>query len=111
MNLDFTYIADLLEQVPDIPADSIVSRTVYSDDQLKTILFAFAPGQELSEHTSAQTAILHFVQGEAELTLGEDTMTARAGTWVHMPPHLPHSITAKTTVLMLLLMFKGNDQP
>jgi quercetin dioxygenase-like cupin family protein len=110
MNLDYTYIANLLEQVPDIPADSIVSRTVYSDDQLKTILFAFAPGQELSEHTSAQTAILHFVQGEAELTLGEDTMTAQAGTWVHIPPHLPHSITAKTTVLMLLLMFKGNDQ-
>ncbi len=111
MNLDYTYIADLLEQVPDIPADSIVSRTIYTDDQLKTILFAFAPGQELSEHTSAQTAILHFVQGEAELTLGEDTMTAQAGTWVHMPPHLPHSITAKTTVLMLLLMFKDNDQP
>ena len=110
MNLDYTYIANLLEQVSDIPADSIVSRTVYSDDQLKTILFAFAPGQELSEHTSAQTAILHFVQGEAELTLGEDTMTAQAGTWVHMPPHLPHSITAKTAVLMLLLMFKGNDQ-
>ena len=111
MNLDYTYIANLLEQVPDVPADSIVSRTVYSDDQLKTILFAFAPGQELSEHTAAQTAILHFVQGEAELTLGEDTLTAQAGTWVHMPPHLSHSITAKTTVLMLLLMFKGNDQP
>ncbi len=106
MNETHTYIANLIEQVPDIPADSIVSRTVYSDDRLKTILFGFAPGQELSEHTSAQTAILHFVQGEAELTLGEDTMTAQAGTWVHMPPHLPHSITAKTTVLMLLLMFK-----
>jgi quercetin dioxygenase-like cupin family protein len=106
MNGTYTYIANLIEQVPDIPADSIVSRTVYSDDRLKAILFAFAPGQELSEHTSAQTAILHFVQGEAELTLGEDAMTAQAGTWVHMPPHLPHSITAKTTVLMLLLMFK-----
>lgn len=106
MNGAYTHIANLIEQVPDIPADSIVSRTVYSDDRLKTILFGFAPGQELSEHTSAQTAILHFVQGEAELTLGEDTMTAQAGTWVHMPPHLPHSITAKTTVLMLLMMFK-----
>lgn len=106
MSLPYTYIANLAEQVPDIPADSIVSRTVYSDDRLKTILFAFAPGQELSEHTSARTAILHFVQGEAELTLGQDRMTARAGTWVHMTPHLPHSIVAKTPVLMLLLMFQ-----
>jgi quercetin dioxygenase-like cupin family protein len=105
----YTYLNDLLDQVPDIPQDSIISRTLYSDDQLKTILFAFAPGQELSEHTAAQTAILHFVQGEADLTLGEDTMSAQAGTWVHMPPHLPHSIVAKTSVVMLLLIVKSNS--
>jgi quercetin dioxygenase-like cupin family protein len=106
MNLPYTYIPNLIEQVPDIPADSIVSRTVYSDDRLKSILFAFAPGQELSEHTSAKTAILHFLQGEAELTLGADRLTAGAGAWVQMAPHLPHSIVAKTQVLMLLLMFQ-----
>ncbi len=104
--MDYTYFANLLEQVPEVPADSIISRTLYSDQQLKTILFAFAPGQELSEHTSAKTAVLHFVEGEAELTLGRDSMAARAGTWVHMVPNLPHSITAKTRVLMLLLMFE-----
>ena len=109
MNSNYRYVANLLEQVADIPADSIISRTIHSDEQLKTILFAFAPGQELSEHTSAQTAILHFLQGEADLTLGNDTMTAQAGTWVQLPPHLPHSIMAKTTVLMLLLMFKTDQ--
>lgn len=109
MNLPYTYIANLIDQVPEIPADSIVSRTIYSDDRLKAILFAFAPGQELSEHTSARTAILHFVEGEAELTLGADRMAAEAGTWVHMTPHLPHSIVAKTQVLMLLLMFQTDS--
>ena len=105
----YTYLNNLLNQVPDIPPDSIISRTLYSDGQLKTILFAFAPGQELSEHTAAQMAILHFVEGEAYLTLGEDTMSAQAGTWVHMPPHLPHSIVAKTSVVMLLLMVKSEQ--
>ena len=109
MNLPYTYIANLIDQVPEIPADSIVSRTIYSDDRLKAILFAFAPGQELSEHTSARTAILHFVEGEAELTLGADRMAAGTGTWVHMTPHLPHSIVAKTQVLMLLLMFQTDS--
>jgi quercetin dioxygenase-like cupin family protein len=104
--MDYTYFANLLDQVPEVPADSIVSRTLHSDEQLKTILFAFAPGQELSEHTSAKTAVLHFVEGEAELTLGRDSMAAQAGTWVHMAPNLPHSIIAKTKVLMLLLMFE-----
>ncbi len=106
MDQAHTFIKNLVEQVPDIPADSIISRTVFSNEQLKAILFAFAAGQELSEHTSAQTAILHFLQGEADLTLGEETMTAQAGTWAHMPPHLPHSIYAKTPVYMLLLLVK-----
>lgn len=104
--MNYTYLANLLEQIPEIPPDSIISRTFYNDDQMKAILFGFAAGQELSEHTSTQTAILHFIQGEADLTLGIDKMTARAGTWVYMPPQLPHSILAKTPVLMVLLMIK-----
>ncbi len=106
METAYTYLANLAEQIPDIPADSIVSRTIHKDEQTTTILFAFAPGQELSEHTAAQTALLYFVQGEADITLGDDALTAQAGTWVQMPPHLSHSIAAKTAVLMLLTMIK-----
>jgi quercetin dioxygenase-like cupin family protein len=50
--------------------------------------------------------MLYFVQGEAGLTLGDDSMAAQAGTWVHMPPQLPHSIVAKTPVVMFLLLLK-----
>ncbi len=107
MNSPYAFIADLQQQIPEIPTDSIVSRTIYSDDDVKVILFGFAAGQELSEHTAAMPAMLYFVQGEADLTLGEDALKAQAGTWTHMPPHLPHSIVAKTPVVMLLLLFKS----
>jgi quercetin dioxygenase-like cupin family protein len=102
----YAYTADLFELLPDIPADSIVSRTVYTDEQVKAVLFGFAAGQELSEHTASQPAILHILNGEAHLTLGDDVMTASAGTWVHMPPQLPHRIVAKTSVTMLLVLIK-----
>jgi quercetin dioxygenase-like cupin family protein len=100
----FFHVADLLAQLPDIPPDSIVSRTFYADQSLKAILFGFAAGQELSEHTAARPAILHFLQGEARLTLGDHATAAGPGTWVHMQPHLPHSIYAETAVVMLLTM-------
>jgi quercetin dioxygenase-like cupin family protein len=106
MNSPYTYITDLLEQIPEIPTDSIISRTLHNDDEVKAILFAFAEGQELSEHTAAMPAMLYFVRGDADLTLGDDLQAARAGTWAHMPPHLPHSIVAKTPVVMLLLLLK-----
>lgn len=97
-------IPDLLSHIPDITPDSILSRTIYKDDQLRTILFVFAAGQELSEHTSTHPAVLHFLQGTADVTLGEEKIAAAAGTWVHMPAQLPHSIHAQTPVVMLLLM-------
>jgi hypothetical protein len=38
-----------------------------------------------------------------KLTLGDDTLEDRPGTWVHMPTGLRHSIQAKTAAVMLLL--------
>lgn len=101
-----TIFGDLAAQV-DIPADGTISRTIYQDAQVKAVLFGFAEGQELSEHTSSMAAVLHFVQGEAHVTLGAEVLEARANTWIHMPPRLPHSITAKTPLVMLVLLLKS----
>ena len=98
-----------LHQLPDllldVPPDSIISRTIFKSPELTVVLFGFAPGTELSEHTAAKTAVLHFLAGEADLTLGGDHQDALPGTWVHMPANLPHSVNARTAVRMLLLMF------
>jgi quercetin dioxygenase-like cupin family protein len=103
----YEFVADLGNTIPEIPADSIVSRTLYTGDDVKAVLFGFAAGQELSEHTASQSATLVFIQGEADLTLGDEAQSAQAGTWVHMPPNLSHSIKAKTPVVMLLLLIRA----
>ncbi len=91
--------------IGEVPEDSIVSRTLESAPGLKTVLFGFAPGQELSEHTSSKRALLNFVRGRAVVTLGADRHEVEAGAWVDMPPHLAHSIRAgEETVVMLLVM-------
>ena len=100
---------DLNEALAAAPAESIVSRTFYGDAQVKAVLFKFAPGQELSEHTAATPAILHILQGEAELTLGGQRRSAGPGTWVHLPAQLPHALAARTEVTMLLLLLRLGD--
>jgi quercetin dioxygenase-like cupin family protein len=102
----YHYITDMMQELPAIPADSIVSHTLHNDAQARVVLFGFAAGQELSEHTASQPAILHFLQGEARLTLADDVQEARAGTWVHMPPRLRHSVHAITPGGMLLVLLK-----
>ncbi len=104
----YTFFNDLTEQITDIPADSIISRTIFSGDGLKAILFGFATGQELSEHTASKPAVLHFVKGEARITLGTEQMTAQPGSWVHMEPNLPHSVFAETELIMLLLLLDNS---
>jgi quercetin dioxygenase-like cupin family protein len=100
----YELVENLAALLPEIPADSIVSRKVYSDELLKVTLFGFAAGEELTEHTAAFPATLHILSGEATLTLGEETIEAQPGTWVQMPAHLPHSVSAKTAVSMLLTL-------
>ena len=78
----------------------------FNDERLKVILFGFSAGQELSEHTASSPAIMHFLRGEADVTLGPDKLSACPGTWIHMPAQLPHSIRTKTPAVMLLLLLK-----
>ena len=102
----YTLYPNLALLLGELPTDSIVSRSLLKSDATNAVLFGFAAGQELSEHTSSYPAILHFLAGQAQITLGEDVTTAQAGTWVYMPPRLPHRIYAETAVTMLLLLLK-----
>lgn len=105
MPTPYTILADLAAEV-EPPTNGTLSRTIYQDDRLKVVLFGFAAGQELSEHTASTPAIMHFLRGEANITLGSDSQRATAGTWVHMPAQLPHSIQTETSTVMLLLLLK-----
>ena len=101
----YTHINDLAKEVQP-PDKGILSRTLVSDEKVKAVIFGFGQGEELSEHTASMPAVLHFLQGEATVTLGDDKHEAIAGTWVHMPTGQRHGIQAKTPVVMLLVLLK-----
>jgi len=105
MNDNFTHFVDLAKEV-EPPNDGILTRTLFNDDDAKVVIFGFGQGEELSEHTASMPAILHFIQGEAQLTLGDETVEAGTGAWIHMPANLQHSVHAKTPVIMLLSLLK-----
>jgi quercetin dioxygenase-like cupin family protein len=108
MSESYTLIDNLAGLIEGIPPESIVSRTFHRGERLKGIVFGFDTGQELSEHTASQPAIIQIVRGDATVTLADDRHELTAGAWVHMPPNLKHSVYAKTPLIMLLLML-GTD--
>ena len=105
--MDETYklIADLAKEVVP-PAEGVASRALFANDRLKAVGFGFAAGVELKEHTAPVPVVLYVRSGEATLTLGGDRHEATAGAWVYVPAKLPHSITARTPVTLLLLLLK-----
>jgi quercetin dioxygenase-like cupin family protein len=107
MEREYLLVEDLAALLGPIQPQSIVSRTFLKGETLKALLFGFDAGQELSEHTSSQAAIIQIVQGEATITLGEDRYELKAGSWMHMPPRLKHSVYAKTPLIMQLLMYSA----
>ncbi len=105
MDMSPAHIVNLAAAVAP-PEDGIISRTVHNDERLKAVVFGFGSGQELSEHTASLPAVMQFLSGAADVTLGSEKMAAAAGTWIHMSAGMPHSIAAKTPVVMLLLLLK-----
>ncbi len=104
--MSYQMIPNLQAEVT-IPENGILSRTLYNDDRLKVVIFGFSPGQELSAHTAPMPAVLQILQGEADLTLGEEKLEAKAGALIHMAPNLKHGIVARTPLILLLLMMKN----
>jgi quercetin dioxygenase-like cupin family protein len=97
------FIADLLVESPP-PPRGILSQTLYDGDDLRLILFGFAPGEELSEHTAARPAVVHVLGGGGEAVVGGEPHDLRPGTWIHMPARMAHSIRARTPLTMALYL-------
>jgi quercetin dioxygenase-like cupin family protein len=103
---NYIVIDELVSRLPAIPGDAVLSQSLKKDDQVDITLFSFAAGQELTEHTSLYLAILEVLKGEGSMTLGTDSVEIKPGSWVYMPPNLPHSLKTKTPLVMLLTLVK-----
>ena len=104
--MNYAFLANLHQEVVP-PEHGILSRVLQKDDSVNVTLFGLSEGEELSAHSAPTSAILYFLDGEAELHLGEDKVCAQAGSFVYMPPMLPHGISAKSSVRMLLIQVKA----
>ena len=98
------------EQVLSLAAETkfapngIVSRTLLRTFNSRVVLFGFAEGQELTDHTSTQHAVIQILSGECEFTLAGKTRNLAAGDLLYMPPNLPHAVRALTQFSMLLTL-------
>lgn len=85
---------------------SVVSRQITKEDAGNITLFAFDEAQELSEHTAPFDALVHILDGEAEVRISGMPYNLKAGDAIIMPANEPHALRALTRFKMLLTMIR-----
>ena len=89
---------------------SVVSRTLLNAPAGSATIFSFDKGESLSEHSAPFEALIHVLDGEAEITLAGTPHRLKAGQLLVMPAGVPHAVRAVERFKMLLFLAraKGN---
>lgn len=99
-------VLQLLSMV-DYKDGSVVSQQITMADAGTVTLFAFDEGKSLAEHTSPFDALVHILEGEAELTLSGKSYTLKKGDAIIMPGGSPHALMATKKFKMILTMIRS----
>ncbi|PJH76339.1 MAG: cupin domain-containing protein [Anaerolineae bacterium CG_4_9_14_0_8_um_filter_58_9] len=86
---------------------AIVSRVILKAEAGSVTLFAFDAGQELSEHTTPFDALVHVLDGEAEIRISGQPFHLKTGEAILMPADQPHAVKATKPFKMLLTMIRA----
>jgi len=86
---------------------SVVSRAIIDKKAGTVTLFAFDQGQGLSEHMAPYDALVHVLEGEAEVTISGKLVRLKAGEVTVMPANEPHALSAVSRFKMLLTMVRS----
>lgn len=96
-----------LAELVEYQKGSVVSRTIVDQKTGTLTLFAFAKGQGLSEHTTPFDALVHLLDGEAEITISGKSYLLKEGETIIMPANKPHALKAVKSFKMMLVMIRS----
>ena len=88
-------------------AGAVVSRALINDRTGTVTLFAFDEGEDLSEHTAPYDALLHLLEGDAEITIMGSKNRLEQGEAIILTAGKPHAVHASSRFKMLLTMIRS----
>jgi len=86
---------------------AVVSRQITKAEAGNVTLFAFDQEQGLSEHTAPFDALVHILEGEAQVTISGAPYDLKSGDAIVMPADAPHALKATQRFKMLLTMIRA----
>lgn len=81
---------------------AVVSREIVRKPTGSVTLFAFDEGQGLKEHSAPFDALVHVLEGDAEITIAGKPHRLQGGEMILMPAQQPHALKALKRFKMIL---------
>ncbi len=89
--------------------NAIVSKHLLKKATGNISLFAFDKGEELSEHTTPFDAMVHVVDGKADIIIDGKSNVLKANETIIMPANVPHALKAIESFKMVLTMIRDKS--
>lgn len=86
---------------------AVVSREIVRGEKGTVTVFSFDQGQGLSEHAAPFDALVHVIDGEAEILIEGEPHDLAAGEMIIMPAGRPHALNARKPFKMVLTMIRS----
>jgi quercetin dioxygenase-like cupin family protein len=80
----------------------VVSKTLVQNPSVSLTLFSFDKGEEISTHSSHGDAMVCVIDGTAEVTVGSEKFSVKAGETIVMPAEVPHAVAAPERMKFML---------
>ncbi len=95
-----------MENAIEYSSGGVVSKQVIKKQSGNVTLFSFDKDQGLTEHTSPFDAMVHILDGEAEIRIDGHPHHLKKGDCIIMPANHPHALHAIEPFKMVLTMIK-----
>jgi quercetin dioxygenase-like cupin family protein len=100
-NIEFSKAVELKSLVQ-YQEGQVVSKTLAQGRPVSITLFAFDKGEEISSHASSGDAMVHILDGTAEITIGDNKFLVKEGETIVMPANVSHALFATKQFKMIL---------
>jgi quercetin dioxygenase-like cupin family protein len=105
-NIEFSKVINLKDLIT-YQEGQVISRTISQTPTVSISLFSLDKGEGISSHITPGDAMVQVLDGEVEITIGDDIFTVKEGETIIMPSNVPHGLEARVRFQMLLTVIKG----
>jgi len=86
---------------------SVVAREIFKMPTGSVTIFAFDEGKGMSEHTVPFDALVHMLEGEAQISIAGQPHRLQGGEMILLPANQPHALKALKRFKMILIKIRS----